>query len=278
MLVENRKERTRSGLPAGWRFWSPSSPQFQKVAILAILVGIWELWVSVFDVEPFVFPAFHSVIGALIDGVMDGSIVRITWTTLSLVLQAYGLSIAVALLLTSFAISSSWGQEFLNTVTGIFQPLPSIALLPMAILWFGLSRQSLLFVVVMSMLWPLAASLTAGFAMGSRTLMRLGQNYELGAFRMFRHILLPGALPSLIAGLRVGWGFGWRTIVAAELVFGTTGTSAGLGYFINISRLNLNTSASMAGILVVIIIGLAAEAAFRALQRRTTVRWGTERS
>jgi NitT/TauT family transport system permease protein len=198
------------------------------------------------------------------------------WQTLSVILQSFAISILLAVVLTSLALVSKLAKDFLFVVTGMFQPLPSIALLPMAILWFGFSRESLVFVVVMSMVWPVASSLTVGFATVSRTLVSLGRNYELGAVGTLVQIMLPAALPMLISGLRVGWGFGWRTVVAAELVFGATGSSGGIGWYINNSRLFMNVADGFAGILLVILIGLAMESIFLFIQRKTTLRWGTE--
>src|SRR5690606_22210584 len=120
------------------------------------------------------------------------------WQTLSVILQSFAISILLAVVLTSLALVSKLAKDFLFVVTGMFQPLPSIALLPMAILWFGFSRESLVFVVVMSMVWPVASSLTVGFATVSRTLVSLGRNYELGAVGTLLQIMLPAALPMLI--------------------------------------------------------------------------------
>ena len=206
----------------------------------------------------------------------SGELWAYTWETLSVILQSFAISIALAIVLTSLAVSNAWMRQVLSVMTGIFQPLPSIALLPMAILWFGFSRESLVFVVVMAMIWPIASSLTVGFATISPTLLRLGRNYELGRLTMMKEILLPAALPMMISGLRVGWGFGWRTVVAAELVFGATGTGGGIGWDINNSRLFMNISDGFAGILLVIIVGLLTESLFRSMQYFTTHKWGTE--
>jgi NitT/TauT family transport system permease protein len=182
----------------------------------------------------------------------------------------------LAVIITGLAVSNKWMRELLSVLTGIFQPLPSIALLPMAILWFGFSRQSVVFVVVMAMIWPIASSLTVGFATISPTLYRLGRNYELSPFRLMTEVLLPAALPMMISGLRVGWGFGWRTVVAAELVFGATGSGGGIGWYINNSRLFMNITDGFAGILLVVIVGLITESLFRMVQHFTTHKWGTE--
>ncbi|RDD61975.1 ABC transporter permease [Ferruginivarius sediminum] len=259
--------------------FSEIMPRLRKPIIVLGLVALWEAWVRLFDVPELLFPAFSDVLVALITGLGIGGepiLWAYTWQTLSVVLQAYVVSVVLAVVLTGFAINSAWGKELLSTVTGIFQPLPSIALLPMAVLWFGFSKESLIFVVVMSMVWPLAASLTVGFATVPPTLLRLGRNYELSRLGAMWHILLPSALPAMIGGLRVGWGFGWRTIVAAELVFGATGNDSGIGWYINNSRVFLQITEGFAGILVVVIIGFITESLFRVIQRFTTHRWGME--
>jgi NitT/TauT family transport system permease protein len=253
--------------------------RLRKPIVVAGLCLAWELAVRGLQVNPLLFPAFSDVIKQLAAGLGfggSGELWGYIWDTLRVLLQAYGISVVLAIFLTGMAVGNRWAREVLSVLTGIFQPLPSIALLPMAILWFGFSQESLIFVVVMSMLWPIASSLTVGFATVSPTLVRLGQNYELGRISLVATVLVPSALPMMIAGLKVGWGFGWRTVVAAELVFGATGGGGGIGWFINNSRLFMNVADGFAGIVLVIMIGLATESLFIALQRLTTQRWGTE--
>jgi NitT/TauT family transport system permease protein len=251
----------------------------KKLLVLAALALAWEAAVRVMHVNPLLFPPLSAVAAKLFAGLGiggDGELWRYIWETLSVILQSFGISVALAVLITGLAVANAWVRELLSVLTGIFQPLPSIALLPMAILWFGFSRESLVFVVVMAMIWPIASSLTVGFATISPTLFRLGRNYELGHFRLMSEILLPAALPMMISGLRVGWGFGWRTVVAAELVFGATGSGGGIGWYINNSRLFMNITDGFAGILLVIVLGLFTESLFRMVQYFTTHKWGTE--
>lgn len=251
----------------------------KKLVVLVLLCVAWEATVRLLNVNKLLFPPFSDIIVRLAHGLGlggTGELWSYVWETLSVILQSFAISIVIAVVVTGLAVSNGWAREFLSVMTGIFQPLPSIALLPMAILWFGFSRESLVFVVVMAMIWPIASSLTVGFATISPTLMRLGSNYELGRLAMMWEILLPAALPMMISGLRVGWGFGWRTVVAAELVFGATGTGGGIGWYINNSRLFMNIADGFAGILLVIIVGLFTESLFRLVQYFTTHKWGTE--
>lgn len=251
----------------------------KKLVVLAALALAWEATVRLFHVNPLLFPPLSAVAVKLLAGLGiggNGELWRYIWETMSVILQSFGISVALAVVITGLAVSNAWVREALSVLTGIFQPLPSIALLPMAILWFGFTRDSLVFVVVMSMMWPIASSLTTGFATISPTLFRLGHNYELGPVRLMTEVLLPAALPMMIAGLRVGWGFGWRTVVAAELVFGATGSGGGIGWYINNSRLFMAITDGFAGILLVVIVGLLTESLFRLSQYFTTHKWGTE--
>lgn len=251
----------------------------KKLIVILALCIAWELAVRLLKVNPLLFPPLTAVAAKLASGLGiggNGELWRYIWETLSVIVQSFGISVVLATVITGLAVANNWVRELLSVLTGIFQPLPSIALLPMAILWFGFSRESLVFVVVMAMIWPIASSLTVGFATISPTLFRLGRNYELGHFRLMTEILLPAALPMMISGLRVGWGFGWRTVVAAELVFGATGSGGGIGWYINNSRLFMNITDGFAGILLVVVVGLLTESLFRAVQYFTTHKWGTE--
>jgi NitT/TauT family transport system permease protein len=192
--------------------------------------------------------------------------------------QGYAAGIVVAFLLTSLAVSTRIGRDLLETLTAMFNPLPAIALLPLALLWFGLGRGSLVFVLMHSVMWPLALSTYAGFRGVPETLRMAGRNYGLGPVRMVLQILVPAALPAILSGLKIGWAFAWRTLIAAELVFGTTSGKGGLGWYIFQSRNELYTDKVFAGLAVVIVIGLLVEhLVFDSLERVTIRRWGMQR-
>jgi NitT/TauT family transport system permease protein len=123
----------------------------------------------------------------------------------------------------------------------MFNPLPAIALLPLAMLWFGLGVPSLMFVMVHSVLWAVALNTHAGFQSISETHRMVGQNYGLRGLRYVGAILIRAAFPSILTGLKIGWAFAWRTLIAAELVFGVSSRSGGLGWFIYENRNLLQT-------------------------------------
>jgi NitT/TauT family transport system permease protein len=104
-----------------------------------------------------------------------------------------------------------------------------------------------------------------------------GRNYGLGGLRIVLQILIPGALPAILSGLKIGWAFAWRTLIAAELVFGTTSGQGGLGWYIFQSRNELYTDKVFAGLAAVIVIGLLIEhIVFQSIERITVRRWGMQ--
>jgi NitT/TauT family transport system permease protein len=184
----------------------------------------------------------------------------------------------VALVLTVLATWTKVGEDLLSLLTSMFNPVPAIAILPLAILWFGLNPTALVFVIVYSIIWPIAINVSTGFRTVNPTIMMVGRNLGLKGWQMVRDVLLPAALPHTISGLRTGWAFGWRTIVAAELIFGVAGKGGGLGYFINDARYFLRIPEVFAGILTIALIGILVEALFNGLERRTVIRWGMKSS
>ncbi len=157
----------------------------------------------------------------------------------------------------------------------MFNPLPAIALLPLALIWFGLGAGSIIFVLVHSVTWAVALNTHSGFLAVSKTLKMVGRNYGLRGLRYVGAILIPAAFPSILTGLKIGWAFAWRTLIAAELVFGVSSGSGGLGWFIFENKNQLDIPTVFAGLLTVILIGLVVEnLIFRSIEKNTVAKWG----
>ncbi|MDR2113166.1 MAG: ABC transporter permease subunit, partial [Candidatus Accumulibacter sp.] len=136
---------------------------------------------------------------------------------------------------------------------------------------------SIVFVLVHSVLWPLALNTYAGFLGVPETLRMAGRNYGLKGIRYVFQILIPAALPSILSGLKIGWAFAWRTLIAAELVFGASSGRGGLGWYIFQNRNELYTDRVFAGLATVIIVGLLVEnLVFHSVERITVRRWGVQ--
>ena len=262
-------------LPLSLRAWQHG--WLRKAMLLALLAALWEA-LGRWQDNSLLLPTFLQTAHALADGLLSGELPGHVAVSLAVLLQGYGVGIALAFALTSLAVSSRMGRDLLETLTSMFNPLPAIALLPLALLWFGLGRGSLVFVIVHSVLWPLALNTYAGFRGVPETLRMAGRNYGLGGLCLVLQVLVPAALPAILSGLKIGWAFAWRTLIAAELVFGATSGKGGLGWYIFQNRNELYTDKVFAGLAMVILIGLLVEnAVFHALERLTVQRWGMQR-
>jgi NitT/TauT family transport system permease protein len=249
----------------------------RRLVILIALALIWEIYARWID-NPLILPTFGATVNTFVSDLMSGVLVDRIATSLRSLILGYAAGLFLAALFTTIAVSNRIGSDLLSTLTAMFNPVPAIALLPLALIWFGLGAPSLVFVIVHSVLWAVALNTLTGFRSVPETLRMSGRNYGLHGIKYVALILIPAAFPSILAGLKIGWAFAWRTLIAAELVFGVSSRSGGLGWYIFEARAELETSRVFAGLLAVILIGLAVEAViFRFIEKRTVVRWGMQR-
>lgn len=248
----------------------------RKLVILLLLALLWEgyaRWVN----NPLVLPTFWATLQAFTGKILSGELLLKAGVSLQVLLQGYAIGLVLALVLSVLAMTTRLGQDLLEVLTAMLNPLPAIALLPLALVWFGLGNPSIIFVLVHSVMWPVALNTHAGFQAVSTTLRMVGRNVGLTGPAYVLRILVPAAFPSILAGLKVGWAFAWRTLIAAELVFGTTSGSGGLGWFIYENKNVLDIPAVFAGLFTVIVIGLVVEGLiFRTLERATVRKWGMQ--
>lgn len=251
-------------------------PVVRKTVIVLGLALIWQVYASLLN-NTLLFPSLTETLGALWDGTIHGELLVRVWYSVRLLLIGYAIGLAFATLLTAFAMASRIGADLMETLTAMLNPLPAIALLPLALIWFGLGSGSLIFVLIHSVLWAAALNTLSGFQSVSATLRMLGSNYELSLPRYVSKILIPAAFPSILSGLKISWAFAWRTLIAAELVFGTSSQSGGLGWFIYENKNLMQIPDVFAGLLAVILIGLIVEnLIFATIARHTVQKWGMQ--
>ena len=261
-------------IPAWERVWNQT--WLRKVALIVALAVIWQVYATYLDNE-LLFPTFTETMRAFFGNIANGVLPARAWSSVRVLLMGYAVGVSLATILSVAAINTRLGNDLLETLTSMFNPLPAIALLPLALLWFGLGNGSLVFVLVHSVLWVVALNMHSGFLGVSNTLRMVGRNYGLTGIRYVRAILIPAAFPSILTGLKVGWAFAWRTLIAAELVFGVASGAGGLGWFIFENKNQLEIPAVFAGLFSVILIGLAVEnLIFRQIEARTVRRWGMQ--
>jgi len=248
----------------------------RKICVILLLAGLWQGYAVYLD-NGLLFPTFTDTVSALFADFVNGQLPAHIWVSLQVLLLGYAAGVVLAGVLTGLAIATRFGTDVLEILTAMFNPLPAIALLPLAMIWFGLGEASLVFVIIQSVVWATALNTYSGFRTVSPTLRMIGHNYGLGQVGYITKILIPAAFPSILAGLKISWAFAWRTLIASELVFGVSAGSGGLGWFIYEAKNSLDIPSVFAGLLTIVCIGLAVEnLIFRTIEARTVRRWGLQ--
>src|SRR5690554_2653972 len=246
----------------------------QILFILALML-CWELLARTGWFPPLLFPRLSDVLRTLITDIRSGEIVGRLYFSLYLIAQGLALAVVTAAVAAVLALCSPIVSDWVQAVMAILHPLPGISVLPIIILWLGTGSRSIVAVIWFSSIWPLIANLHTGLRSVPTTQIEVGRNLGLKGIALVRSILLPGAFPYILTGLRVGWARAWQASVAAEMVFGASGGEGGLGWFIYKKRFFMEIPSVFGGMIIIILIGLLVERlCFEAVEVRTVRRWG----
>lgn len=252
--------------------WVRRARQFY---VVLFLICVWELAIVIWKPESVLVPGPWPVALAFAQNIYNGALPAALGYSLRLISEGFGAGIVAAVILAMLGLFSGVGRALMETLISLFNPLPAVALVPLALLWFGIGTRPILFVIMMSVVWPAAINIYSGFASISPTLRRVGLNFGLRGVRLIARLMVPAALPSILSGMRVAWAFAWRTAISAELIFGVAGQHGGLGYFIYNARYYLETADMVAGLVVIMLIGIVVEKGiFGVIEKRTVKRWG----
>lgn len=236
-----------------------------------LLLALWEAVATLGPFPRFLFPPVTEVAAALLRLLRDGSLLTATLKSLSRLGQGYALTAALGIPLGLLLARFPRFRAFLKpTVMGL-QALPSITWLPLALLWFGLSESAILFVVVMGSLLAVAIATEDAVASIPPILLDVSGTLGIRGPRLYAGVLLPAALPGILTGLKLGWSFAWRALMAGELLF----VSGGLGQLLTLGRDLLDVAQVLAVMLAIIAVGVAVDRLlFRTLEQRVRRRWG----
>jgi len=249
---------------------------YQKALFVLILMLLWETVARMKFFNPSVFPSVTSIIIAFLKGVSSGLLVEKTVYSLYLILKGLILSFLAAFLLSSLAMVFRIVENILDILNSILHPLPGIALLPVAILWFGIGEGSIIFIIIHSVLWPMVVNFMTGFKTIPRIHLDVGENIGLKGFHLLWGVMLPASLPYLLSGIKIAWARAWRAVIAAEMVFGAaSGSAGGLGWHIYMTRYMFDMAGTFAALLAIIIVGiLVEELLFKNIEKFTVIKWG----
>lgn len=248
----------------------------QKIVFIIVILVIWELIARSEIFPALLFPSFSAVMQALFSGISSEKLLSKTWFSLFLIIKGLSWGLLIVLFLSYLGISFAVMENILNTLIAILDPLPGIALLPVAMLWFGISEASIIFIILHSIIWSMLLSFMTGFKSVPRIYLDVGQNFGLGKAKLLWDIMVPASFPYLISGLKIGWARAWRAVIAVEMVFGAaSGTAGGLGWHIYTSRYFSDIAGTFAALVAIVIVGiLVEELIFKTIEKATVKKWG----
>ena len=236
---------------------------------------IWQIVALSGSVHPLIFPSLGMILKAIIVGITKGELLNQTLFSIVIITQGLIIGAALALILAIASRMSETLRSLVETLISVAHPVPGIALLPIIILWLGIGRVSIVFIIVHSVLWPLLLNLVTGFKATPKVYSDVGRNLGLNRLMLFKDIYLPASLPYLLTGLKIAWARAWRALISAEMIFGAVGGKGGLGWYIFKQRVFMDTPGMFAGLAMIMLIGiLVEEILFEKVEALTIRRWG----
>jgi NitT/TauT family transport system permease protein len=261
-------ERRRSW-PA--RIWAASWP---KLTAAAIGLAIWQVVVWSGWKPESLLPGPQAVFSELWSRIQDGTLTEATARTMGLAVRGYLLSVVIGTVLGALVARNRILRSAVGSLISGIQTMPSVAWVPWAILLFGLSDGAIFFVIVLGTVPAVANGLIMGTDQIPPIVLRAGRVLGARGWRGVRYVLLPASLPGFVAGLKQGWAFAWRSLMAGEIIVTVAGEPK-LGFLLQNSRTLRDSAGVMAIMLVILFIGILVDAVvFASLERFVARRWG----
>jgi NitT/TauT family transport system permease protein len=229
---------------------------------------IWQaLWAAAFWPE-YQLPSPAAVGSQIWDLVRTGDIVSFLWVSVHRAVIGFAIAVVAAIPLGLLIANFSLVRRGIGPIVSGLQSLPSVAWVPAAVLWFGLTDASIYFVVLLGAVPSIANGLVSGMDQIPPILPRVGKVLGAGRLASARHILLPAALPGFLSGLKQGWAFSWRSLMAAELIATSPQLGVGLGQYLHNGMSLSDMSMVMAAIILILFVGIGIELlVFRPLEK-----------
>ncbi|HLQ27935.1 MAG TPA: ABC transporter permease [Ktedonobacteraceae bacterium] len=243
----------------------------RRIIFYALLLVLWQVIANSGIWPDYVFPGPIAVWNSLVDGFLHGLFLQASLASLQRLAIGYGISLVIGVTLGLLIGRNRLFEETVGSLILGLQALPSVCWLPLAILWFGLTDQAVIFVVVMGALFSITLGVDAGVKNTPPIYLKAARNLGARGLAVSTQVILPAALPAVMNGLKQGWTFAWRSLMAGELLF----YSLSLGNLLQTGRDLNDASMVMAVMVLIVIIGVSIDGLiFTPLERRVRERWG----
>lgn len=241
----------------------------------ALMIGAWEGFARMGAWSPVLFPSPLEIGRYLAEAVADRTLLDASWVTLKRLLIGYAAGLSAGVPLGLLTARFKFVDDTLGTAALGLQTLPSVCWVPLGLIWFGQTELAMVFVVVMGSVWSVSLATAAGVRNVPPIYVRASQTMGSRGLHTWARVIVPASLPFIVSGMKQGWAFAWRSLMAAE-IYVTVLTGFGLGRLLHDGR-ELQAMDAVVGImLVIVLIGLLTDKIlFSPFERFLHRRWGT---
>lgn len=278
-IINTIDDLTIDGIDKKLSFWEilKNNSIFRKSLMLLALAFLWQI-LAIKVNNPLMLPTFTDTMTAMFDSLVTKNHETSLWPYLGSTMEAliigFLIGVVIAVVTTIISVNSKLGEEFQSLITGLCTPLPAVAIAPIALLIFGLTFKTILFVVAWATAFPVALTLFMAFKTSSPTILNVGKNIGLKGIAYTLKIRIPDCLAEIYVGLRTGFSNGFRALVSLEIIIGSATGNGGLGWYIMSGKNQLDTPMVFAGIIATMLIGLGFEVLFTFIEKHTINKYG----
>jgi NitT/TauT family transport system permease protein len=258
-----------AGTGTATRAWRATWP---KLLAVALVLAIWEA-IHLTRWKELIFPAPGSTLASLWDQLGTGLLWHAIGTTLYRAVIGFALALVIGSVVGALVSRARPLRAAVGSLITGLQTMPSIAWFPFAIILFGLTTQAIMFVIVLGAAPSIANGLIAGVDYTPPLLLKAGHMMGLRRLSLYRHLIVPASLPAFVAGLKQGWAFAWRSLMAGELLV-VIANQPSLGVLLSASQEQADMVGATAIIIVILVIGVLVDSGFSAADRALRRRWG----
>ncbi|KAA0545329.1 ABC transporter permease [Bacillus sp. BGMRC 2118] len=245
--------------------WTLSSKQVLIGSILPVaLLVLWELLSRLGVIPPNQLPAPTVILQKIASMIQDGSLWGHVGITFYRVVIGFLLGTVIALILGSLVGFFRWIEQFIDPLLQAFRSIPSLAWVPLFILWFSIGETSKILLIAVGVFFPVYLNIVSGVKGVDRKLIEVGKIYGFSTYQLIRTIIIPASMPSFLVGLRSGLGLGWMFVVAAELM----GASTGLGYLLVFGQNMSSPDIIIASIFLFALLGKVTDFLLKVIEQR----------
>ncbi|MEV6110498.1 ABC transporter permease [Streptomyces sp. NPDC051940] len=224
---------------------------------VALVLVVWQLLVWGEVTEDYKLPSPRAVGDSVRDLWLQGELLGVVWTSVSRGLLGFVLALAIGTPLGLLVARVRFVRAAIGPILSGLQSLPSVAWVPPAVIWLGLNNQMMYAVILLGAVPSIANGLVSGIDQVPPLFLRAGRTLGATGWKAARHVVMPAALPGYVAGLKQGWAFSWRSLMAAEIIASSPDLGVGLGQLLENGRNNADMAGVFLAIILILVVGIA---------------------